>query len=331
MRTVESSLDVIVIGGGPAAVAYAKAVQPKPNAGLAAALAVAGDTPVKAAVIPSQAMRDEIAKNAPPQIAGKPTTYDWPELDERSAQYEWLQNDLQTELARTKLDMAAGPSGVIASAVQQASQAAPTGRLIDRLFPDRQEAARRGGEVGRSFASNTLASLKLVGERIKEAVFPGSFFEKSFAGVQRRAKALRERMAQPSLSAISPELTTRELTLERIRSRAQERARERAAAREDANRSVAAAVQTGNRIGQALGGGIEAGQRSVAPTLGQLKSTQVRSGIVHPHWMRRTLAAIGLKGHQQSVIHADTPSLRGQIKQVRHLVEVTPVEGSTNG
>jgi hypothetical protein len=180
-----------------------------------------------------------------------------------------LQNDLQTELARTKLDMAAGPSGVIASAVQQASQAAPTGRLIDRLFPDRQEAARRGGEVGRSFASNTLASLKLVGERIKEAVFPGRFFEKSFAGVQRRAEALRERMAQPSLSAISPELTTRELTLERIRSRAQERARERSAAREDANRSVADAVQTGNRIGQALGKGMEAGQQAVVQTLGQ--------------------------------------------------------------
>ena len=66
-------------------------------------------------------------------------------------------------------------------------------------------------------------------------------------------------------------------------------------------------------------------------TLGQLKITQVRSGIGHPHWMRRTLAAIGLKGHQQSVIQADTPSLRGQLKQVRHLIEVAPVEGSSNG
>ena len=57
----------------------------------------------------------------------------------------------------------------------------------------------------------------------------------------------------------------------------------------------------------------------------------LRSGIGHPHWMRRTLAAIGLKGHQQSVIQADTPSLRGQLKQVRHLIEVAPVEGSSNG
>ena len=66
-------------------------------------------------------------------------------------------------------------------------------------------------------------------------------------------------------------------------------------------------------------------------TSGKVRIKQVRSAIGHPHWTRRTLAAIGLKGHQQSVIQADTPSLRGQLKQVRHLVEVTPVEGTTNG
>ena len=64
-----------------------------------------------------------------------------------------------------------------------------------------------------------------------------------------------------------------------------------------------------------------------AATLGQLRITQVRSGIGHPHWMRRTLVAIGLKGHQQTVVKPDTPSLRGQLKQVRHLLEITPVEG----
>ena len=42
--------------------------------------------------------------------------------------------------------------------------------------------------------------------------------------------------------------------------------------------------------------------------------------------MRRTLRAIGLRHHQQEVVKPDTPSLRGQLKQVRHLVEVTPVE-----
>jgi large subunit ribosomal protein L30 len=53
---------------------------------------------------------------------------------------------------------------------------------------------------------------------------------------------------------------------------------------------------------------------------------QVRSGIGHSWRMRATLAAIGLKHHQDSVVKAVTPGLRGQLKQVRHLVEVTPVE-----
>ena len=66
--------------------------------------------------------------------------------------------------------------------------------------------------------------------------------------------------------------------------------------------------------------------KPLPPTLGQLRITQVRSAIGHPQSLRLTLAAIGLKRHQQTVIKPDTPSLRGQLKQVRHLVEVTPVE-----
>jgi large subunit ribosomal protein L30 len=42
--------------------------------------------------------------------------------------------------------------------------------------------------------------------------------------------------------------------------------------------------------------------------------------------MRRTLESIGLKHHQAVVVKQDSESLRGQLKQVRHLVEVTPVE-----
>ncbi len=66
--------------------------------------------------------------------------------------------------------------------------------------------------------------------------------------------------------------------------------------------------------------------KALPPSLGQLRITQVRSAIGHPHWMRRTLAAIGLKHHQDVVVQPDTPSLRGQLKQVRHLIEVAPVE-----
>ena len=59
---------------------------------------------------------------------------------------------------------------------------------------------------------------------------------------------------------------------------------------------------------------------------GKLRIRQVRSGIGHPARMRRTLEAIGLRHHQDEVVMQDSPSLRGQLKQVRHLVEVTPVK-----
>jgi large subunit ribosomal protein L30 len=53
---------------------------------------------------------------------------------------------------------------------------------------------------------------------------------------------------------------------------------------------------------------------------------QVRSGIGHPKTMRATLDALGLRHHQDVVVKQDSPSLRGMIKKVRHLVKVTPVK-----
>ena len=53
---------------------------------------------------------------------------------------------------------------------------------------------------------------------------------------------------------------------------------------------------------------------------------QVKSGIGQTWRMRRTLQALGLRHHQDVVVQQDSPSLRGQLKQVRHLVQVTPVE-----
>lgn len=61
-------------------------------------------------------------------------------------------------------------------------------------------------------------------------------------------------------------------------------------------------------------------------TTGRVRIEQVRSGIGHSWRMRRTLEAIGLRHHQDVVVKQDSPSLRGQLKQVRHLVKVTPVE-----
>lgn len=62
------------------------------------------------------------------------------------------------------------------------------------------------------------------------------------------------------------------------------------------------------------------------PTSGKVKITQVRSSIGHSWRMRATLAALGLRNHQASVVQQDSASLRGQLKKVRHLVQVTPVE-----
>ena len=53
-----------------------------------------------------------------------------------------------------------------------------------------------------------------------------------------------------------------------------------------------------------------------------LEVTQIRSSIGHPETMRRTLAALGLRHHQQTVRVANNASVRGMLFKVRHLVEV---------
>ncbi len=66
--------------------------------------------------------------------------------------------------------------------------------------------------------------------------------------------------------------------------------------------------------------------RKEAPGTGKVRITQIRSEIGHSWRMRRTLEALGLRHYQHSVVQQDSASLRGQIKHVRHLVSVTPVE-----
>jgi large subunit ribosomal protein L30 len=56
----------------------------------------------------------------------------------------------------------------------------------------------------------------------------------------------------------------------------------------------------------------------------RLRVTQVRSGIGRPGLHRKTLAALGLK-HQGTVVHEDSPAIRGMLFQVRHLVRVEEV------
>ncbi len=63
----------------------------------------------------------------------------------------------------------------------------------------------------------------------------------------------------------------------------------------------------------------------MSETPGKIRITQVRSGIGRLTTHRRTLRALGIRRHQQSVVQNDTPAIRGMIRQVGHLVEVTEV------
>jgi large subunit ribosomal protein L30 len=57
-----------------------------------------------------------------------------------------------------------------------------------------------------------------------------------------------------------------------------------------------------------------------------LEVKQIRSEIGHPETMRRTLRALGLQHHQQTVRLPNTSSIRGMLTKVRHLVEVAPAQ-----
>ncbi len=61
---------------------------------------------------------------------------------------------------------------------------------------------------------------------------------------------------------------------------------------------------------------------------GLIAVTQIRSEIGHPETMRRTLRALGLRHHQQTVRLKNTASVRGMIYKVRHLVDVTAAQES---
>lgn len=54
----------------------------------------------------------------------------------------------------------------------------------------------------------------------------------------------------------------------------------------------------------------------------KLRITQVKSGIGYAIDQKKTLRALGLKRINQSVAKEDSPSVRGMIVKVRHLVKV---------
>ena len=58
----------------------------------------------------------------------------------------------------------------------------------------------------------------------------------------------------------------------------------------------------------------------------KVKITQTRSGIGRKEGHRRTIRALGIKRHQQSVVHELTPAIEGMIRKVSFMVEVEEVE-----
>jgi large subunit ribosomal protein L30 len=60
-----------------------------------------------------------------------------------------------------------------------------------------------------------------------------------------------------------------------------------------------------------------------------LRVTWVKSAIGYGDDQKRTIKALGLRRLHQSVEHQDSPSVRGMVGAVRHLVEVEDVAVTT--
>ncbi len=58
----------------------------------------------------------------------------------------------------------------------------------------------------------------------------------------------------------------------------------------------------------------------------KLKVTLVRSVIGRDKTQKATVRGLGLRRLQHSVVLEDTPSVRGMIRKVQHLVAVEPAE-----
>ena len=56
--------------------------------------------------------------------------------------------------------------------------------------------------------------------------------------------------------------------------------------------------------------------------MAKIKIQQVRSRIRRPQVQKATLDALGLHKTNAAVEHEDTPSIRGMVEKVKHLVKV---------
>ncbi len=60
--------------------------------------------------------------------------------------------------------------------------------------------------------------------------------------------------------------------------------------------------------------------------MARLKITQIRSTIDRDKTQKRTIIALGLGKLHRTVIHNDTPQIRGMVKSVEHLLKWEKVE-----
>jgi large subunit ribosomal protein L30 len=60
--------------------------------------------------------------------------------------------------------------------------------------------------------------------------------------------------------------------------------------------------------------------------MAKLRITQVHSTIDRNFRQKRTIIALGLGKLHRTVIHNDTPQIRGMVKAVEHLVKFEKVE-----
>ena len=61
---------------------------------------------------------------------------------------------------------------------------------------------------------------------------------------------------------------------------------------------------------------------SAAKSTGRLRVRQIVSTIGRPHPQERVIRGLGLRGRGTTVVVENTPSFRGMIKKVLHLVAV---------
>ncbi len=60
--------------------------------------------------------------------------------------------------------------------------------------------------------------------------------------------------------------------------------------------------------------------------MAKLRITWVKSDIGYKRDQRRTLKALGFHRLQQTVEHKDSPTIRGMVAKVRHLVQMEVIE-----